>query len=45
MAFSLIVEMLNLQTVRDEEDEESEPVHLHTPRLRRAVRRATGQEE
>jgi predicted tellurium resistance membrane protein TerC len=44
MAFSLIVEMLNLRTVRDE-DEEAEPVHLHNPRLRRAVKRATGQEE
>ena len=45
MAFSLIVEMLNLRAVRDEEEEEAEPVHLHHPRLRRAVKRATGQEE
>jgi len=46
MAFSLIVEMLNLRAVRDEDEEaESEPVHLHNPRLRRAVKRATGQEE
>jgi len=41
MAFSLIVEMLNLRAVRDEDEEaESEPVHLHKPRLRRAVKRA-----
>ena len=46
MAFSLIVEMLNLRAVRDEEEAgETEPVHLHHPRLRRAVKRATGQEE
>ena len=46
MAFSLIVEMLNLRAVRtDEDEEEPEPVHLHNPRLRRAVKRATGQEE
>ncbi|MEF8816698.1 MAG: TerC family protein [Salinibacter sp.] len=38
MAFSLLVEMLNLSAVRDEETEE--PVHLHKPRLRRAVERA-----
>jgi len=43
MAFSLIVEMLNLRAVRDE-DEEAEPVHLHNPRLRRAVERATDPE-
>jgi predicted tellurium resistance membrane protein TerC len=43
MAFSLIVEMLNLRTVRDE-DEEAEPVRLHSPRLRRAVKRATERE-
>ena len=41
MAFSLIVEMLNLRAVRDEDEEETEPVHLHHPRLRRAVKRAT----
>jgi predicted tellurium resistance membrane protein TerC len=42
MAFSLIVEMLNLRAVRaDEEDgEKPEPVHLHNPRLQRAVKRA-----
>lgn len=42
MAFSLIVEMLNLRTVRtDEEDEERPtPVKLHNPRLRRAIKRA-----
>ena len=41
MAFSLLVEMLNIRTVRDEdEEEEPEPVHLHQPRLRRAVKRA-----
>ena len=45
MAFSLIVEMLNLRAVRDEDEEEPEPVRLHHPRLRRAVKRATGQEE
>jgi predicted tellurium resistance membrane protein TerC len=39
MAFSLIVEMLNLRAVRGD-DEEAEPVHLHNPRLRRAVKRA-----
>jgi len=43
MAFSLIVEVLNLRAVRDE-DEEAEPVHLHNPRLRRAVERATDPE-
>jgi len=43
MAFSLIVEMLNLRPVRTEEDE-AEPVHLHAPRLRRAVERATDPE-
>ena len=40
MAFSLIVEMLNLRVGRDEEEEETEPVHLHHPRLQRAVKRA-----
>ncbi len=40
MAFSLIVEMLNLRAVRDEDEEETEPVQLHHPRLRRAVKRA-----
>jgi len=39
MAFSLIVEFLNLRTVREDE-EPDEPVRLHTPRLRRAVERA-----
>ncbi len=42
MAFSLIVEMLNLRAVRvdEEEEEKTEPVHLHNPRLQRAVKRA-----
>jgi predicted tellurium resistance membrane protein TerC len=40
MAFSLIVEMLNLRVGRKEDAEETEPVHLHQPRLRRAVKRA-----
>jgi len=45
MAFSLVVEMLNLRTARGEEDEEpSEPVHLHSPRLKRAVERAMHEE-
>jgi len=45
MAFSLIVEMLNLRAVRKKKaDKESEPVHLHTPRLRRAVERAMEEE-
>jgi len=42
MAFSLIVEMLNLRVGREEEADEAEPVHLHQPRLRRAVKRAMG---
>jgi predicted tellurium resistance membrane protein TerC len=46
MAFSLIVEALNLSAVRTEDEEgESEPVHLHHPRLRRAVKRATTWDE
>lgn len=40
MAFSLIVEMLNLRVTRTEDEDEPEPVHLHNPRLRRAVERA-----
>src|SRR6056297_1298270 len=44
MAFSLIVEMLNLRAVRDEDEEEIEPVKLHHPRLRRAVKRAVEEE-
>lgn len=45
IAFSLIVEMLNLQAVREEEEKETpDPVHLHRPRLRRAVRRAIQEE-
>jgi predicted tellurium resistance membrane protein TerC len=42
MAFSLLVEMLNLRAVRADEEEEkkTEPVHLHNPRLQRAVKRA-----
>lgn len=39
MAFSLLVEMLNLRGVRADEEEEAEPVHLHHPRLQRAVKR------
>jgi predicted tellurium resistance membrane protein TerC len=39
MAFSLIVEFLNLRAVRTDEEAEK-PVRLHTPRLRRAVERA-----
>jgi predicted tellurium resistance membrane protein TerC len=44
MAFSLIVEMLNLRAVRDEEEDQPEPVHLHSPRLKRAVERAMHEE-
>jgi hypothetical protein len=44
MAFSLLVEMLNLTAVRGDEDEADEPVHLHKPRLRRAVERAVEEE-
>lgn len=45
MAFSLIVEMLNLRVgKRAEADDETEPVHLHQPRLRRAVKRAVEEE-
>lgn len=41
MAFSLLVEVLNLSAGREEEDAEAaQPVHLHRPRLRRAVKRA-----
>jgi predicted tellurium resistance membrane protein TerC len=42
MGFSLLVEMLNLRVSRskEEDDGEAEPVRLHRPRLRRAVRRA-----
>lgn len=43
MAFSLIVEFLNLQATRTEEEPE-EPVRLHAPRLRRAVERAVEDE-
>jgi predicted tellurium resistance membrane protein TerC len=41
MAFSLIVEMLNLRVRGKPDTDEPEPVHLHQPRLRRAVKRAT----
>jgi predicted tellurium resistance membrane protein TerC len=45
MAFSLVVEMLNLRAVRtDDEEEPPEPVHLHSPRLKRAVERAMHEE-
>jgi len=44
MAFSLVVEMLNLRAVRDDEEDQSEPVHLHSPRLKRAVERAMHEE-
>ncbi len=44
MAFSLLVELLNLNVDRDGEEvigeEKSNPVRLHHPRLRRAVERA-----
>jgi predicted tellurium resistance membrane protein TerC len=42
MGFSLLVEMLNLRVSRSkgEGDDAAEPVRLHRPRLRRAVRRA-----
>lgn len=40
MAFSLVVEMLNLRAVRADEEEERDPIRLHHPRLRRAVKRA-----
>jgi len=44
MAFSLLVEMLNLTAVRGDDEEAEEPVHLHQPRLRRAVERAVEDE-
>jgi predicted tellurium resistance membrane protein TerC len=44
MAFSLLVEMLNLTAVRGDDEEADEPVHLHQPRLRRAVERAVEDE-
>jgi predicted tellurium resistance membrane protein TerC len=44
MAFSLIVEMLNLRATREEQEEKSDPVQLHHPRLRRAVKRAVDEE-
>lgn len=44
MAFSLLVEMLNLRTARTHEEEEAEPVHLHHPRLQRAVKRVMKEE-
>ena len=44
MAFSLIVEMLNLRAVRTDEEDQPEPVHLHSPRLKRAVERAMHEE-
>lgn len=43
MGFSLLVEMLNLRATKRKQKEKaqkSEPVHLHQPRLRRAVKRA-----
>ncbi|MFB6231326.1 MAG: TerC family protein [Salinibacter sp.] len=43
MAFSLFVELLNL-SIRRGKEEESKPVHLHRPRLRRAVKRAVQEE-
>jgi predicted tellurium resistance membrane protein TerC len=41
MGFSLLVELLNLRSAaaRGEDEEKPEPVHLHQPRLRRAVER------
>jgi len=46
MAFSLLVEVLNLSAPEKEEpaEETTEPVHLHRPRLRRAVERAIEEE-
>jgi predicted tellurium resistance membrane protein TerC len=44
MAFSLLVEMLNLTAVRGDDEDADEPVHLHQPRLRRAVERAVENE-
>lgn len=44
MAFSLIVEMLNLRATRKKKKETSESVQLHQPRLRRAVKRAMEQD-
>lgn len=44
MAFSLLVEMLNLRVGRRKKKKETKPVHLHHPRLRRAVRRAMDEE-
>jgi predicted tellurium resistance membrane protein TerC len=41
MGFSLLVEMLNLRaTKRKRTEKKTAPVHLHQPRLRRAVKRA-----
>jgi len=46
MAFSVLVEVLNLSAVRegDEKEKVDEPVRLHRPRLRRAVERAVERE-
>ncbi|WP_022836086.1 TerC family protein [Salisaeta longa] len=40
MGFSLLVEMLNLRVGRARKDKKEAPVHLHQPRLRKAVKRA-----
>lgn len=45
MGFSLLVEMLNLRTSRDADEDETHPVHLHQPRLRRAVERVMRDQE
>ncbi len=46
MAFSVLVEVLNLSAVREGDEKETgdEPVRLHRPRLRRAVERAVERE-
>jgi len=43
MGFALLVEMLNLRAEGVREGEEHAPVHLHKPRLRRAVERVLEQ--
>lgn len=43
MGFSLLVEMLNLRSAR-KKGKEAKPVHLHQPRLRRAVERVMEEE-
>jgi hypothetical protein len=43
MGFSLLVEFLNLRATRRKK-KERQPVHLHQPRLRRAVERVLDEE-